>query len=353
MTTEKNGTHTRIKDIAKLAGVSAGTVDRVLHGRGKVSEKSAAKVKEAMEQIEYQPNVYASALAMRKQLHYICVLPAHEAGDYWEMVDRGIKRAGKEFQPMHVKITYLYYDQFDRYVCQAVFEQVAGMEADAVLFAPFFREESEVLIAKLEEKGTPYVFLDSKIEGASPLAYFGQDSFRSGAVAARLLLMGLKSDTTVAMFHFIRTGNQGANQTTERKKGFLDYLARHYPDCRCYPVELHATDHEENRMKLEEAFAQHPETSGAVVFNSLTYKVVDYIEQVQHPAIKIIGYDLLEKNRACLQNGQVSFLIAQRPEQQGYLAVKSLSEHLLFNKEVRQMNYMAIDVVMEENLLFN
>jgi len=350
---EKPNNQIRIKDIARLAGVSAGTVDRVLHGRGKVSEKSAAKVKEALEQIEYQPNVYASALAMRKQLHYICVLPAHEAGDYWEMVDMGIKKAGREFLPLHVTMTHLYYDQFDRYSCRAVFEQVADTDADAVLLAPFFREESEVLIGKLTERGTPYVFLDSKIESASPLAYFGQDSFQSGAVAAKLLMMGLKSDATVAMFHFTRTGNQGANQTTERKKGFLNYLSVHYPECHCYPVELHATDHEANRMKLEEAFAKEPETSGAVVFNSLTFRVVDYIEQVKHPAIKLIGYDLLKRNRVCLQNGQVSFLIAQRPEQQGYLAVKSLSEHLLFNKDVMQMNYMPIDVVMEENLQFN
>ena len=35
---------TRIKDIARLAGVSIGTVDRVLHERGEVSEKTRLKV---------------------------------------------------------------------------------------------------------------------------------------------------------------------------------------------------------------------------------------------------------------------------------------------------------------------
>ena len=48
-----------IKDIARMAGVSAGTVDRVLHNRGDVSEKSKEKVQKVLDEINYQPNVFA------------------------------------------------------------------------------------------------------------------------------------------------------------------------------------------------------------------------------------------------------------------------------------------------------
>ena len=40
-----------IKDIARMAGVSAGTVDRVLHNRGDVSSKSKAKVQKVLDEI--------------------------------------------------------------------------------------------------------------------------------------------------------------------------------------------------------------------------------------------------------------------------------------------------------------
>ena len=53
----------RIKDIAERAGVSEGTVDRVIHGRPSVSPKAMAKVKKALEELDYKPNMYASALA--------------------------------------------------------------------------------------------------------------------------------------------------------------------------------------------------------------------------------------------------------------------------------------------------
>ena len=53
----------RIKDIARLADVSVGTVDRVIHGRSGVSEASKKRVEEILKQLDYQPNMYASALA--------------------------------------------------------------------------------------------------------------------------------------------------------------------------------------------------------------------------------------------------------------------------------------------------
>ena len=56
----------RIKDIAERAGVSVGTVDRVLHDRPNVSKPAREKVEQALKEMNYQPNMYASALAYNK-----------------------------------------------------------------------------------------------------------------------------------------------------------------------------------------------------------------------------------------------------------------------------------------------
>lgn len=62
-----------IKDIARMAGVSAGTVDRVLHNRGDVSEKSKEKVQKVLDEINYQPNVFAIGLAAKKKYVTTCM----------------------------------------------------------------------------------------------------------------------------------------------------------------------------------------------------------------------------------------------------------------------------------------
>lgn len=72
----------RIKDIAQLANVSVGTVDRVIHGRNGVSESSKKKVEEILEKLNYQPNMYASALATIIKYNFDCIVPKHSVGDY-------------------------------------------------------------------------------------------------------------------------------------------------------------------------------------------------------------------------------------------------------------------------------
>ena len=63
-----------IKDIAERAGVSSGTVDRVLHNRPNVSKKALAKVKAALAELNYEPNAYASALASNRRYEFICLI---------------------------------------------------------------------------------------------------------------------------------------------------------------------------------------------------------------------------------------------------------------------------------------
>ena len=71
-------TKIRIKDIAERAGVSVGTVDRVLHGRSSVSRISMERVQKVLEEYNYTPNHYASALASNTVHHFAVILPMHE-----------------------------------------------------------------------------------------------------------------------------------------------------------------------------------------------------------------------------------------------------------------------------------
>ena len=73
----------RIKDIAERAGVSVGTVDRVLHDRPNVSAPAREKVEKALEEMNYQPNMYASALAYNKSYTFYLFIPSHKEETYW------------------------------------------------------------------------------------------------------------------------------------------------------------------------------------------------------------------------------------------------------------------------------
>ena len=63
----------RIVDIAKMAGVSVGTVDRVIHNRGRVSAANYTRVMTVLKEVDYRPNMVARSLASKKVYH-ICFL---------------------------------------------------------------------------------------------------------------------------------------------------------------------------------------------------------------------------------------------------------------------------------------
>ncbi|MFZ4456552.1 MAG: substrate-binding domain-containing protein [Bacteroidales bacterium] len=347
---EKSPEKTRIKDIAILAGVSEGTVDRVLHNRGNVSPKSRKKVEEALAQIDYKPNIYASALAQKKRTHLICIIPSFNEDEYWEYVSKGIRKAHDEMSMLNVYIHILSFDQYDRESFKEALAKSLKGNPDGILFPPVFTQESLDFIEQIDRLEIPFVFLDSMIEGTNAISYFGQDSFRSGQIAAKLLLSIIDKDSTVAMFHTYRVGDLGTNQTTVRQNGFLNYLSENRATNKAYPIGLNATEHAQNIVLIEKFLLEHPNTKGVVVFNSLAHVATSYFNSINRPDIKIIGYDILQRNRESLLRDEISFLIGQRPEEQGYLGIKVLSEKLLFNRKTDKINFMPIDIVVKENV---
>ena len=130
---DKEFSNIRIVDIAKMAGVSVGTVDRVIHNRGRVSEENRKKVQAILEMVHYQPNLMARSLAAsKKQYHILAITPSFVQGEYWEAISEGIDKAAAEmFSGMKDTIsgiapTYLALSFQRRVISSKVFPFVSG-----------------------------------------------------------------------------------------------------------------------------------------------------------------------------------------------------------------------------------
>lgn len=134
-----------IKDITRMAGVSAGTADKVLHNRGDVSPQSKAKVQKVLDEIHYQPNVLVIGLVAKKKYPFVCLIPCYIEHDHWHSVVGGIERARQELRPFNVNVDYFCYHQGDKESYQEVYRRIEGSNADAVLIAPNFRNETLTL----------------------------------------------------------------------------------------------------------------------------------------------------------------------------------------------------------------
>lgn len=340
----------RIKDIARLADVSVGTVDRVIHGRSGVSEVSRKRVEEILKQLDYQPNMYASALASNKKYNFACLLPKHKESEYWTDVEKGIHEAVTTYSDFQISVDITYYDRYDFRSFISAGKSILEGEPDGVMFAPTSPQYSKEFTGQLQQLDIPYIYIDSNIQEIPPLAFFGQNSKQSGYFAARMLMLLAKDEKEIVIFREIHDGIVGSNQQERREIGFRQYMQEHHPACKILELDFHAEGYAENTRVLDDFFHQHSDTRNGITFNSKAYIIGEYLKLRNRKDFNLIGYDLLEKNVTCLKEGDVSFLIAQQPELQGFNSIKTLCDHLIFKKEVTCINYMPIDLLTKETI---
>lgn len=347
---EKPKQKIRIKDIATLAGVSEGTVDRVLHKRGEVSAKSQEAVNRVLLEMNYSPNLLARSLASKKSYRFISLIPLHQPSDYWTIVEKGFEMAANDQLHHNVIIEKRYYNQFDAESFQKASRKVLKELPDALIIAPIFREETLNFTKELIARSIPFSFIDSMIEEADFVTYYGQNSYKSGYVAAKLLLNALPEQSQVIV---IRTKRKGAasNQTLARNRGFVEYIEKHQlTNIELINVEMTENNDAQNINVLKELFTKHHSIQAAITFNSKVYRLAEYLKQLEKSNLHIIGYDLLDENVQYLKEGVITYLIAQRPDKQAYFTVRDLCAKLIFKQDITKINYMPIDILMNENI---
>lgn len=343
----------RIKDIALRAGVSVGTVDRVLHDRPNVSKPAREKVEKALQEMNYQPNVYASALAYNKSFTFALLLPKHESEAYWEEVEQGVRKAIEARRDFHLDVEFHFYKRFDNQSFKEEYSRCLESCPDGVIIVPAELETTRQFTDQLHQRAIPFVLLDSYMPDLKPLSFFGQDSFCSGYFAARMLMLLAGGDSEVMLMKQMKDGRVTSKQQANREVGFRHYMHDHFPSTTIVELQLpfNGTRSEYDSL-LKAFFARHPQIHNGISLNSRAHIVGDYLLRNNMRDIQIMGYDMVAKNAECLRQGSISFIIAQHGYQQGYSCVDTLFKAIVLKKKVQPVHYMPIELLTKENVDF-
>ena len=344
---------TRIKDIARLAGVSIGTVDRVIHERGEVALRTREKVKHFLKETNYSPNVMAQVLKSRKGYHLVSLLPEPSKDNvFWEKHSAGINKAIDELDLFHVTLTQVTFDMFNEDDFQKKAKSVLSLRPDGVLLAPIFKSESISFCSGLNGIKIPFVFVDGFIENTDFLAYIGEDIFRSGRVAGRLIDMITPEKRDILIVNIARN-IQNVHHLNNRMHGFLNYFeSSSINKGKKININIPFPSRGKIKTAIDRSFLENPEIGSIFMSGSKSYLIASYLEEKGLKNVNLIGYDLLEKNIRYLKSGTISFLIGQRPEEQTYKAIKKLFEFLSLNKVPEKMEYLPVDIITSENADF-
>jgi LacI family transcriptional regulator len=340
-----------VKEIARRANVSIATVDRVIHNRTGVSEKTKKKINEIIKELDYQPNILASRLASRKIITLAILLPrVSEETDFWEAPIKGILRAESEVKKYGVHLVTYYFDLNDKESFHSQANAILAADVQGILLSPSFIEEAKAFVKACHKKKIPCIFIDSNIPGQDNLSYIGPHLFQSGYVGAKLLTYRLKENRKVLVVN-ISTETDNFNYT-EIEDGFRTYFKDHNQTNEIIRVDIKDTDYLSVARHLTYVFHLNKDIEAVFVTNSRVSSVASFLQNSHRINIPLVGYDYLRENIEYLKKGVIDFLICHKPEEQGYRGIMSLYQTLVIGASVEKMHFMPIDIITKENEAF-
>ena len=340
----------RIKDIARLASVSTGTVDRVIHGRDGVSETTRQRVEQIIEEYDYQPDILAGDLASSKTYRWmVCMPDVVNAHAFWSLPVLGVEKALEELRHFDLQVDYLRFDQHSKEDFIEKVRTVNPAQYDGLLFAPVFSEVAADFLARWKAAGVPCVLFNSQVEGFEADGFYGQDSYQSGFLGGRLISYGLPPARDLLVVNLsLRKDNY--QHIIRRERGFRGYFEAHSDRVNnLVSVNLNGGDYATVAEEIERKMDQF-NVAGIFVTNSRVHLVARYLAERGAMSVRLIGYDLLDASVEYLRREYIDYLISQRPEDQAYLGIRQLFNLAVLKRKQPRHVLLPIDILTKENV---
>ena len=336
-----------IKEIAALAGVSRGTVDRVLNNRGSVNPATAEKINEIAKALDYKPNKAGLVLAAQKKKLKLGVILFSADNPFFFDVLKGVNEKAQDLAGYNctvlVKQIPINVDAQLRAIDELMCEEVCG-----IALAPHNDDRIRIRINELYQQGIPVITLNTDIENSKRIAYVGSHYTKSGATAAGLLKLMMHDEVHIGII----TGASDILCHTERIAGFTETL-KPYRD-RMHIVSIVETHDDEIESYEQTALLlkAHPEINALFFAAGGVYGGCRAISSLGlSTKLCAIAFDKADTTEQFLREGILSAVICQQPRTQGKKPLELLFAYLTSGElPEKEYNYTAVDIRILENI---
>lgn len=338
-----------IKEIADLAGVSRGTVDRVLNRRGAVSPQTEGKIMEIVRALDYRPNKAGTALAAQKKKYRIGVILFSENNPFFDEVMEGVRTKASELQDYGIT-TITRRVEFDVEAQINAIEELVKEGIHGLMLAPYNHILIQEKIDELIQRQIPVVTVNTDIAGSRRMAYVGSDYFRGGCMAAGLFALMTDGDVELGVI----TGSSNVLCHTERVKGLRHTLENSYPRIHISRILENHDDEFRSYMLTRQLLQEQPH------INALFYaaagvhggcRAIEEFISESNARLKVITFDEVPTTLQMLKKGIISATISQQPCKQGSQSLDILFEYLTSGTMPgKEENFVEHSIKIRENI---
>src|SRR6478752_3064522 len=282
-----------LKDIAREAGVSLATVDRVLHNRPGVRPDTVRRVQETIARNAFQPHVAAAELARGRARRFAFVMPTG-ANPFMQQIEAYLGEMSAWLSARRLSVELINTDVFDPSVLAVSLETLSG-DYDGVAVVALDHPGVRAAINDLVDAGTKVVTLVSDVPSSRRHYYVGIDNIAAGRTAGALVgrLVGEKPGKVA-----IIAGSQGLRDHAERIFGFNQVMASEFPGLSVLPVLEGRDEDARSEQVLARLLGRHADIVGLYnvgagtqgVANALNEKALS--DASRDKQVVFVGHDL-------------------------------------------------------------
>ena len=330
-----------IKKLAELAGVSRGTVDKVLNGRPGVKLETQEKVTAIAKAMNYQPNIIGKALVSKAPVKLGIILTPEYNPFVGEML-KGIKQAEEEYAMFNLSISVQMLSTLEPAEQIGILNTLKADGAQGIAVFPIDNEQVHTLANSFVDDGIPIVTVNSRVEGINSICFVGQDHEKGGRTAAglfeKVLPAGGEIGIIVSSYNLLchKDRLHGFQQRIQNKSSHLKVL-----------------EVQENQDKRERAFEitldycnRYPNLAGIYMASGGVAGCAEALKVAQRESsVKLICHDVTPDVKQLLSDGILDFAIDQNPQTQGYLLVKVLFDYLVKKQSPNPWIEIPVEIV--------
>lgn len=333
-----------MKQIAELANVSRGTVDRVLNNRGNVKPEVQKRIQEIAETLNYQPNIIGKSLVASNSPKKIGIILTSENNMFINEVKKGIDEALKEYSSFGITVTVRYLPFYEPYAQLHILEEFEKNGYDGIALIPLDDICIKNKINGLMQKGIAVITLNSFLHGTDILCHIGQNHTIGGFCAGGLICRLLPANSAVGII--ISSPALACHQN--RLDGFRSKCSG-----------LHIVGIKENADRDDYAFQcglelinQYPDLSGIYITGGGINGLCKALRLTKrNTQIKVISHDFLPCTKELLNEGILSFAIGQNASLHGFQTIKIFFNYFLKREKPNNIIIdIPLDIATEDNI---
>ena len=330
--------------VADLAGVSRGTVDRVINNKPNVKPETRERVLAAVEKLGYSPNSNGRALALcKKQFTVTAVCPGPEV-PFFSDVLAGIEAAKNELGDFNFYVDYIFtYGK----TSESVIAEIDNASTQAVMIAAEDTPIIQKTVKKVTSRKIPVITFNSDISKCGRLCFVGQNLYKSGRIAASLMQNLLRGEKAKVI---IVAGSQRFQAHKARIDGFIDALGEYAANIRIADVLETNDEYEKTYHALSDSLSGHSDIKGIYLASGHINGALEAILE-SGKKYAAVANDLSPAIEKALKDDIFDFTIYQNPFEQGYKPVMLLFDYLLKGIKPSQTIYYTDNTIITKEMI--